>query len=468
MNRDSGPSHATTATRRDKPLRVACGQGFYGDWVKPIRTTIERGDVSYVCSDHLSELTLAILQKDRLRDPSLGYARDVVTMTQALWPLASERGIRFISNAGGLNPLAAAEALAAVFKAKSWKARIGVVEGDALIGRIDTLIEAGEPLAHMDTGADIASVRERLLFANAYLGARPIVQALAQGADIVVTGRVADAALFLAPLVHEFGWRWDQWGLLAQGLLVGHLLECSASACGGNFGGDWESVPDLAHIGYPIAEVSPDGDAFITKAPGTGGLIDFDTIRQQMLYEVHNPTAYLSPDVTLDMSTVRITNVEGGVSVVGATGRPPPPTLKIVAGYEDGWMGQAVLGYSWPDALKKARAAAEVMQTVIAESGAVYEEMHISYQGYDSLLGPLADPTHAAELNEVFLRMAVRATDRRQAEGFGRHFPWIGLGGPPFVTISGMLPARQLLGIWPTTVRREQVESAVTVRLIEV
>lgn len=455
-----------SASRR---VRVACGQGFYGDWTKPIRTSIERGDVAYVCSDHLSELTLAILQKDRLRDAWLGYARDVVTMSVELWPLARERGIRFISNAGGLNPSAAAAALAAAFRAKGWKARIGVVEGDALIDRIDTLQAAGESLAHMDTGAPLSSVRDRLLFANAYLGARPIVRALEEGADIVVTGRVADAALFLAPLVHEFGWGWEQYDRLAQGLLVGHLLECSASACGGNFGGDWERVPDLAHIGYPIAEVSEDGTALITKASGTGGRIDFDTIRQQMLYEVHDPTNYLSPDVTLDLSTVQITDVEGvGVRIARASGRPPPSTLKIVAGYEDGWMGQAVLGYSWPDALKKARAAVAVMQTVIAESGGVYDEMHVSYQGYDALLGPLADPAHADELNEVFLRMAVRTADKRKADAFGRHFPWIGLGGPPFVTISGMQPARQLLGIWPTTVSRQAVESAVTVRIVEV
>ena len=452
-----------------RSIRIAGGYGFYGDLLAPVRSTLERAQVQYVCSDHLAELTLAILQKDRLKDPALGYARDTVSMIASLWPLAKEKGVRFISNGGGLNPSGAAAALRAELEKRGLHARIGVVEGDALAERLDELRAAGESLDHMDTGASIDTVRERLLFANAYLGARPIVEALEEGAQVVIAGRVADAAVFLAPLVHEHQWGWDDWDRLAQGLAVGHLLECSAQVTGGNFGGDWEKVPDFAHIGYAIAEVGESGEFTLTKAPGTGGLVSFDTVREQLLYEVHDPHNYVSPDVVLDLSPIRIVD-EGRneVRVSGATGKPRPEKLKVVAGYEDGYMGVATLGYSWPGALRKARAAAQSMKTVLAENGVKYDELHVSYMGYDALLGPLADESGAEDLNEVFLRMAIRTRDKRTAEGFGRYFPWIGLGGPPFVTVTGLTPARQLLGIWPTLVRRDLVEPKVTVRMVDV
>src|SRR5262245_40043610 len=219
-----------------KTVRIGAGLGFYGDSWHPIRATLERGGVQYIASDHLSELTLAILQKDRQKDPSAGYARDAVPMLADLWPLAARHKVKFVLNAGGLNPQGAREAIARLFHAKGWKARIATVTGDAVLERVDELQRAGETLVHMDTGADIASVRERMLFANAYLGAQPIAEALARGADIVLTGRIADAALTLGPLAHEFGWRWDDGDRLAAGLTLGHLLECSGQGSGGNFG----------------------------------------------------------------------------------------------------------------------------------------------------------------------------------------------------------------------------------------
>ena len=246
-----------------KSVRVGAGLGFYGDSWHPVRASIERGGVRYIASDHLSELTLAILQKDRQKDAAAGYARDGLPMLMELWPLAAKHGVRFILNAGGLNPEGAREAIARAFREKGWRAAIATVTGDAVLARFDELLAAGERLAHMDTGAELSTVRERLLFANAYLGAQPIVRALEKGADIVLTGRVADAALSLAPIVHELGWQWDDWHRLALGLTVGHLLECSGQGAGGNFGAaaEWADIPDYAHLGYPIAEVSEDGSA---------------------------------------------------------------------------------------------------------------------------------------------------------------------------------------------------------------
>lgn len=446
-----------------KSVRVGAGLGFYGDSWRPVRASIERGGVRYIASDHLSELTLAILQKDRQKDASAGYARDGLPMLAELWPLAAKHGVKFILNAGGLNPQGAREAIARTFRDKGWKATIATVSGDSVMERLDELRAAGEPLAHLDTGASLDTVRSRMLFANAYLGAQPIVRALEQGADIVLTGRVADAALSLAPLVHELGWRWEDWDKLAQGLTVGHLLECSGQGSGGNFGSaaEWAAIPDYAHLGYPIAEVNEDGEALFTKAPGTGGRISFDTLRQQLLYEVHNPHAYFSPDVVLDMGTLKFDDLGGDrVRVTGASGAARPAALKIVGGYHDGWMGAGIIGFSWPQAYAKCEKAADIIKTLVAERGWPIEDVNVEYIGYNSLLGAQADPTYRDQLNECFLRMTIRTQERKVADAYGRLFPWLGLSGPPYVgSMKGVQGAKELLGIWPTLVKRELVES---------
>ncbi len=448
-----------------KSVRIAGGLGFYGDSWQPIKASIERGNVQYVASDHLAELTLAILQKDRQRDPNLGYTRDLVPMLAELLPFALPRGVKFILNAGGLNPMAAREVLVTALKKFGVKLNVGVILGDSILERLDELQELGVSLAHMDTGQDIATVRDRLLFASAYLGARPLVEALAAGADIVLTGRVADAALFLAPMVYELGWQWNDWDKLAQGIVVGHLMECSGQATGGNFGGDWRSIPNLAHIGYPIAEVSENGHAIITKAPDTGGRVSFDTLREQLLYEVHDPAHYLTPDVDVDMTTLSIEEIgPDQVRITGATGHPAPETFKIVAGYEDGYMGQATIGYAWPDALAKAQLAAQIVQQQMSETGLKPEETLVEYIGYNSIHGPLADPTCIENLNEVYLRIAIRCPEKRDADKLGRLLTPLGLSGPPFIGgAGGITPARGLLGIWPTRAPRGVIEEYVRV-----
>jgi len=455
-----------------KSVRIGAGLGFYGDSWRAVRASIERGGVRYIASDHLSELTLAILQKDRQKDASAGYARDGLPMLMELWPLAAKHGVKFILNAGGLNPEGAREAVARAFREKSWKATIATVTGDAVLGRFDELVAAGETLAHMDSGAELATVRSRMLFANAYLGAQPIVRALEQGADIVLTGRVADAALSLAPIVHELGWKWDDWDRLALGLTVGHLLECSGQGAGGNFGSaeEWAAIPDYAHLGYPIAEVSADGSALFTKAPDTGGRVSFDTLRQQLLYEVHNPHAYASPDVVLDMGTLKLADQGNDrVKVTGASGAARPAQLKIVGGFHDGWMGTGMIGFSWPQAYAKCEKAADTIKTLVGERGWPVEDMNVEYVGYDSLLGANADPTYRDQLNECFLRMTIRTQDRKVADAYGRLFPWLGLSGPPYVgSMKGVQGAKELLGIWPTLVERERVESEVDVALEKV
>lgn len=458
-----------------KTVRIGSGLGFYGDAWEPVAASIERGGVQYIASDHLAELTLAILQKDRQRDPSLGHARDVLPMLLRLWPLMRERGVKFVCNAGGLNPPGAAQAVRAAFAAKGWKAKIAVVTGDDVLPLLQS---EGAGFAHLFDGRGVQAVRERLVFANAYLGARPIVDALAQGADIVLTGRVADAALFLAPLVHEFGWALETAGSaaqldrLARGLCVGHLLECSGQGSGGNFGslGAWRAIPDLAHIGYPIAEVSEDGNAIITKPPGSGGRVNFDTVRQQLLYEVHDPHAYLSPDVVLDMSTLQLDDLgDDRVRVHGASGHPRPERLKVVAGFHDGYKAEVTWGFSWPDAMAKAQAAVEIVKTQLAERRVPHEELFVEYPGLNSAHGPLAPmPAAPDELNEVWVRMAMRTRDKAAADGFGRLFPWMGLSGPAYTCgFHGLHNTGELLGIWPTLIERGRVEPAIRVEIVE-
>lgn len=455
-------------------VRIGAGLGFYGDAWEPVAASIERGGVHYIASDHLAELTLAILQKDRQRDPALGYARDVVPMLVKLWPLMQARGVKFICNAGGLNPAGAAAALRAAFAAKGLTARIAVVTGDEVLPQLAALAPP-----HLFTAQPFESVRERMVFANAYLGARPIVSALQQGADIVITGRVADAALFLAPLVHAFGWKLEdaatqpELDRLAQGLAVGHLLECSGQGSGGNFGsqGAWKAIPDLAHIGYPIAEVGEDGTALITKAPGTGGRINFDTVRQQLLYEVHNPTRYISPDVVLDLSALHLEDLGGDrVRMAGARGHARPAQLKMVGGFRDGYKAEVTWGFSWPDAWDKAQAAVAVVKTRLADRRMAHDEFFVEFPGLNSAhgaLAPMPAPEVLAELNEVWVRLVIRTQEKAVADGFGRLFPWMALSGPAYTCgFHGLNNSSELLGIWPALVDRQAVEAAVRVEVL--
>lgn len=455
-------------------VRIGAGLGFYGDAWEPVAASIERGGVHYIASDHLAELTLAILQKDRQRDAALGYARDVLPMLVKLWPLMQARGVKFICNAGGLNPAGAAAALSAAFAAKGLKARIAVVTGDEVLPRLAALAPP-----HMFNAQPFETVRERMVFANAYLGARPIVSALQEGADIVITGRVADAALFLAPLVHEFGWKLEdaatqpELDRLAQGLAVGHLLECSGQGSGGNFGsqGAWKAIPDLAHIGYPIAEVGEDGAALITKAAGTGGRINFDTVRQQLLYEVHDPTRYISPDVVLDLSALKLEDLGNDqVRMTGARGHPRPAQLKLVGGFREGYKAEVTWGFSWPDAWDKAQAAVAMVKAQLADRRMPHEELFVEFPGLNSAHGPLAPlpaPEALAELNEVWVRLVVRTQDKAVADGFGRLFPWMALSGPAYTCgFHGLNNSSELLGIWPALLDRQAVEAAVRVELL--
>lgn len=455
-----------------KKVRIGAGQGFYGDTIYGALNMAKYGDVQYICFDTLAELTMAILQKDRLKNPDGGYTKDITVTMETLLPYVKEKGIKLITNAGGINPEGAREEVFRVAKKLGISGiKVGIATGDNIYPYIEDWEKQGVNFQQYGNNeASFADVKNKLLFASAYLGAKPIVEALKGGADIVVTGRTTDTAQFLAPLIYELGWNEDDWDQLAQGILLGHLMECSGQASGGNFSGDWWNVPDMENIGYLVAEVSEDGSAILTKPEQTGGRVSVDTLKEQFLYEIHDPSTYITPDVIADFSDVRfVQEGEDRVRVSGVKGKPRPATLKAIMGYENGYMGQGLIGYSWPDAFAKAKKADEIIRKQLEIYGIEVDDILTEYVGYNSIHGPLARPIDEENLNEIYLRVAVRTKDKKTADRFGRLFPPLALNGPPFVGgLSGMFSVRQLLGLWSVLLPREMIEANIQVSVTEV
>ena len=453
-----------------KLVRVGAAQGFYGDSLEAGLEMAHQGVIDYLAFDALSELTLAILAKDQAKNPQWGYAKDLVPAMRVLLPWMRRHGFKILTNAGGINSEAAQAAVLDVASQLGMTGlRVAVVTGDDLRGRLLELMNQGLLGTDLENGRSFAEIYDALLFANVYLGAGPLVQALKMGADVVISGRTTDSAQFMAPLLYEFGWQAQDWDALAAGVLMGHLLECSAQSTGGNFSGSWWEVPGMDQIGYPIAHVSEDGTFVVTKAPSTGGLVTRDTVKEQMLYEIHDPRAYITPDVVADFTYARLEDIgPDQVRVTGARGNSAPPQLKMTAGYAAGYMGQAMVGYCWPGALRKAEAAAAIIQKQIVQRQWSYDEIHTAYLGWNSLAGP-AVPRPSEDLNEVYLRVTVRAKTYEDAAKLGRLFPPLALDGPPGLGGgAGMQPPRQLLGMWSGLIGREWVEPYVSVRVEEV
>ena len=449
-----------------KSVRIGAGQAFYGDRLKPAIEMARNGQVDYLCFDCLAELTLAILQKDRQKNPAMGFTRDVLPMMTALLPICLPQGVKLITNAGGINPEGAASAIAKIALDLGLSVKIATVTGDDVLPRLSELSSDGL-LTSMD-GHDRNPIGSlpKMNFANAYLGARPILDALNTGADVVLTGRTTDTAQYLAAAAHGLGWSLDDLGRAAQGVVLGHVLECTAQASGGNFSGAWWEVEGLENLGYPLADVYEDGAFVVGKTPGTGGLVSVDTIKEQLLYEIHDPSCFISPDVIIDMTGIRLEQVgPDQVRVTGAAGTPPPPTLKVVGGYPSGFAGEGRMVYTWPDALPKARKAEQLIRQALAAEGIQAQEFRAEYFGVNAIHegGALALP---GEPPEIVLRIAVRTATEREAARVGRLLPPLGIAGPPHLTgLSGVSGARELMGVASFLVPREQVEQQVRVQL---
>lgn len=459
-----GPAPAT--------IRIASGQGFWGDDLEAPVRQVEGGDIDYLMLDYLAEVTMSIMQKQRARDPRAGYARDFVTLMESIFSACVERDIKVVTNAGGVNPVECAKAVAEAGRraGAGGRARIGVVTGDDLMDRLDALLAAGHELANMETGEPLEAIRDQVLSANVYMGARPIVAALEGGADVVVTGRSTDTALTYAPMVRAFGWPWDSWNLLASGVVAGHINECGAQASGGNCLADWWTVPNLAEVGFPIIEANPDGTFAVTKHRGLGGAVNLRTVKEQILYEMGDPSTYVTPDVTADFTTIRLED-EGAdrVRVHGIRGRPPTPFLKVSVAHAAGYKAVGTLVYAWPDAAAKARAAAAILRERLDRLGLVFERVLVELVGWDSTHGHLAgDPP--PDLPEVQLRVAVRGGDRRALERFTREVAPLVLTGPPSVTgfAGGRPRVQEIVAYWPALLDRAAVEPHIRVDVAEV
>jgi hypothetical protein len=448
-------------------VRVAAGQGFWGDWLEAPRRQVEGGQVDYLMLDYLAEVTMSILQKQKERDPKMGYARDFIGAMESVLAAVVERGVRVIANAGGVNPVACAEAVRALAKSKGvgGKVKIGVVTGDDLLPRLDELISRGHALANMDTGAPLSDVRHRVLSANAYIGSVPIVGALEQGAQVVVTGRSTDTALTMAPLRFEFGWAPDDWDKLAAGIVAGHLIECGAQCSGGNCLIDWRDIPDLANVGYPIVNAKADGTFEISKHAGTGGRISVPTVTEQLVYEMGDPNAYITPDVIADFTTIKLEQAgPDRVRVYGIGGRPPTDKLKVSIAYRSGFKAVGTLVYSWPDALEKAQLADRVLRERLDRLGLAFDKIMTEFVGVSSTHGPLAGEPNA-DIPEVQLRFGVRGDNKAAVERFTRELAPLVLNGPPSVTgfAGGRPKVEEIVAYWPALIDKTEVKTAVEV-----
>ncbi|WP_122518366.1 acyclic terpene utilization AtuA family protein [Pseudomonas syringae] len=445
-----------------KTLRIGSGAGYSGDRIEPAVELAEHGELDYLIFECLAERTIALAQQARLSDPDAGYDPLLSERMRRVLPFvgrtAGSRRLRVITNMGAANPLAAAREVRRIAAELGLSGlKVAALTGDDVLAALQT-----DASRLLDNGMTLASLGDRLISANAYLGAEGIVQALEADADVVITGRVADPSLFLAPQMFEFGWSADDWTLLGRGTLVGHLLECAGQISGGYFADPgFKDVPDLARLGFPLAEVNAAGQATITKVEGSGGRIDTATCTEQLIYEVHDPAAYLTPDVSADFSGVSFQReAENRVQVAGADGRARPETLKVSVGYLDGWIGEGQISYGGPGALARAQLAREVVLERLKLTGVIVEDLRAELIGVDALHGSELGSRATAEPWEVRLRIAARCIERSEAVRVGNEVETLYTNGP-YGGGGATKAVRQVVAVASLFVPREAVDPVI-------
>jgi len=451
-------------------LRIANGAGFLGDNLDAPRRLLDSAQVDYLTLEYLAELTLSILARQREKDPALGYAEDFISVLSSIAPGLAERSIRVVTNAGGVNVRACATAAAKVLiKHGLGEFPIAAVTGDDLVERLAELQAAGRGFENLETGRPLAELQKAgkpIVSANAYLGARPIVEALSGGARLVITGRVADASLTLGPALHHYAWAWDDWPVLAGASVAGHLIECGAQ-CTGGLSHRWPHL-HLAEVGYPIAEVEPDGSATITKPAHSGGLVNRSTVVEQLVYEIGDPAHYLTPDVNVDLTTVEVhERGPNRVLVRGASGRPPTDSYKLSLAYRDGFMAAGELLVHGRDCLAKARASAELVRARVSHAGYDLARWHVECLGAGEGVPGVHLPP--AGLREVRLRIAVHDPRREAVERFARELAPLVTSGPPGIAgyAAGRPTVRPAFAYWPALVPKQFLEPRVEIRTAE-
>jgi len=442
-------------------IRIASGQGFWGDLIDAPFHQVTKGEIDYLVMDYLAEVTMSILQKQKNRNPNLGYATDLIDLMKKILPITSKKGIKVITNGGGVNPIACADAiLEAAMKLDIGKLDVAVVLGDDIKDCLDDIIVKGCKLKNMETGEPITKVKDKLLSANVYFGAFPIVEALKRGADIVITGRTTDTGLTLAPMIYEFGWKQTDYDLMAAGTVAGHILECGAQATGGNFLGDWESIENFAEIGFPIAEAYPNGEVIITKHENTGGIVTFGTIAEQLVYEIGDPTEYITPDCVADFTSIKLEEVgKDRVRVYNVKGKPETEFYKVSCSYSSGYSATGTLTYSWPQALTKAKKADRILRKRLQNLGLQFDEIRSEFVGYNATHENLAPELDEDKINEIVLRFSVRAKDRHSVNRFGQEIAPLILTGPPSVTgfAGGRPKPKDVVAYWPALIPKKLV-----------
>lgn len=448
-------------------IRIASGQGFWGDLIDAPFHQVTKGPIDYLVMDYLAEVTMSILQKQKNKNPELGYARDIPDLMRKILPICKERNIKVITNGGGVNPLSCANAVIKVAEELNIKnLKIGIVLGDNILERLDEIISSGSLLNNMETGESILSVKDKLLSANVYFGAFPIVEALNNGADIVITGRTTDTGLTLAPMIYEFGWTKNDYNKLSAGTVAGHILECGAQSSGGNFLGDWQSIPNMAEIGFPIAEAFPNGEVIITKHQNTGGRVSFETVAEQLLYEIGDPKSYITPDCVADFTSIKLEDLGNDrVRVYDVKGFPETEFYKVSCSYADGYSASATLTYSWPQALTKAKAADQILRKRLENLNLQFDEIRTEFVGYNACHGLLAKQLPENDINEIMLRVAVRSHDYHSVERFGKEIAPLILTGPPSVTgfAGGRPKPSEVIAYWPALIPKNLVTPKVEI-----
>ncbi len=449
---------------------IGGGQGFWGDSNDAAIHTLRNSNINYLACDYLAELTLSIMARQKLKNPNAGYARDFLGMMKECGKEAYEKGIKVLTNAGGMNIKGLVDALAEQAAGQGLKGmKIGYVLGDEISSEIPRLLAEGMTFDNIDDVGNFNEVRDKIFNANVYFGHEPTLACLEQGADMVITGRSTDSALFLAPCIHELGWKADDWNNLARGIMAGHLLECGGQGAGGNYDYDWRSVPRMDELGFPIAEVS-ENDFVITKAPDCGGIICEQSCKEQFLYEVHDPANYITPDVTVDISQATLKQAgDNRVRVGNVRGKEKPEMLKVSMGYHAGYKVAGMLSFAWPDAYEKAQYAADIIMKKMKKKGLKAEEVRIDYIGVNALHLAVAetDPDKLKDLNEVVMRIAVRTLTKEEAYKLVPEIAPLQLNGPPGASFfGGRAKVQEVIGLWPTLIPRDAVR--LTSHILEV
>ena len=448
-------------------VRVASGQGFWGDLLTAPVDQVRNGPIDYLMLDYLAEVTMSIMQKQRARDPQAGYAKDFVALMREILPDCVEKDIKVLSNAGGVNVQGCAAAIkqTAVDLGLSGKVKIGVVTGDDILGRLDEFAEKGVEITNMETGEPLSEVRDKVQAANVYLGAGPLVEALDKGAQIVVGGRLTDTGLTLAPLMHEFGWSFDDWDKIAAGTIAGHIIECGAQASGGNCQYDWQNIPDLANVGFPIVEAEPSGEFVVTKHNGTGGRVNIQSVKEQLLYEMGDPHAYITPDVVADFTSINVApDGENRVRVFGIKGKPNTEFYKVSIAYSSGWKAVGTLVYAYPDAYEKAKAADKILRARLERLGLKFDLILTEFVGVNATHGHLAGEP-SPDIPEVQFRFGVRGQNKADVERFTKELAPLILTGPPAVTgfAGGRPKVEEIMAYFPALIPKSLIETKVEI-----